>query len=92
MILDDLRGSHLGQFPQDGENGQNVAFFHNFWSSAVTKWFDRLNFSQLFWRDFAGLILKIFVKKNDFFGLVILAVLPPKQQLLAYFVVGLQPY
>ena len=28
---------HMGQFPQDGENGQNVAFF---WSSAVTKRFD----------------------------------------------------
>ena len=27
----------MGQFPQDKENGQNVAFFHNFWSSAVTK-------------------------------------------------------
>ena len=28
---------YMDQFPQDGENGQNVAFFHNFWSSAVTK-------------------------------------------------------
>ena len=33
----------MGQFPQDGENGQNVAF-PIFWSSAVTKWF----FFQLF--------------------------------------------
>ena len=38
----------MGQFPQDGENGQNVAFF----SSAVTKRFDFFNFSQLFWRYF----------------------------------------
>ena len=30
---------HLGQFPQEGENGQNVAFFI-FGSSAVTKRFD----------------------------------------------------
>ena len=35
----------MGQFLQDGENGQNVAFF---WSSAVTKQFDFFNFSQLF--------------------------------------------
>ena len=28
---------HMGQFLQDEENGQNVAFF---WSSAVTKQFD----------------------------------------------------
>ena len=26
----DLAHSHMGQFPQDGENGQNVAFFHFF--------------------------------------------------------------
>ena len=36
--------AHMGQIPQDGENGQNVAFFHFFWSSAVTKRFDFLNF------------------------------------------------
>ena len=34
--------THMGQIPQDGENGQNVAFFLFFWSSAVTK---RLFFS-----------------------------------------------
>ena len=43
-----LKNKHMGQIPQDRENGQNVAFFHNFWSSAVTKRFDRFNFSQLF--------------------------------------------
>ena len=42
----------MGQFPQDREDGQNVAFFNNFWSSAVTKRSDWFNFSQLFWRDF----------------------------------------
>ena len=31
-----------------------------FWTSAVTKWFDFFNFSQLFWRDFAHGILKVF--------------------------------
>ena len=31
---------HIGQFPQDGENGQNVAFCSFFWSSTVTKRFD----------------------------------------------------
>ena len=30
----------MGQFPQDGENGQNVAFCSFFWSSTVTKRFD----------------------------------------------------
>ena len=49
---------HMGQFPQDGENGQNVAFFIFFWSSAVTKRFDFFNFSQLFWKDFDRGILK----------------------------------
>ena len=38
----------MGQFPQDGENGPNVAFF---WSSAVTERFDFFNFSQLFGID-----------------------------------------
>ena len=51
---------HMGQFPQDRENGQNVAFFYFLWSSAVTKRFDFFNFSQLFWTDFARGILKIF--------------------------------
>ena len=37
--------THMAQLPQDGENGQNVAFFC---SSAVTKRFDFFNFSQLF--------------------------------------------
>ena len=49
----------MAQFLQDGENGQNVALFLFFWSSAVTKRFDFLDFSQLFWRDFARGILKI---------------------------------
>ena len=42
---DELAAIHMGQFLQDRENGQNVAFF---WSSAVTKRFDFLSFSQLF--------------------------------------------
>ena len=33
----------MGQFPQDGENGQNVAFFLSFWSSAVTKRFEKIS-------------------------------------------------
>ena len=37
----------MGQFPQDKENGQNVAFFHNFWSSAVTKPDEMAPFFQL---------------------------------------------
>ena len=40
--------THMGQFPQDGENGQNLAFIYLFWSSAVTKRFDFFNFSQLY--------------------------------------------
>ena len=48
----------MGQFRQDGENGQNVALFYFFWSSAVTKRFDFFNFSQLFWRGFTHCILK----------------------------------
>ena len=51
---------HMGQFSQDGENGQNVAFFLFFWSSTVTKRFDFFNFSQLFWRDFVCNSLKMF--------------------------------
>ena len=35
----------MRQIPQDGENGQNVAFLFIFWSSTVTKRFD---FFQLF--------------------------------------------
>ena len=34
----------MGQFPQYGENCQNVAFFSFFWSPAVTKEFDFLTF------------------------------------------------
>ena len=37
--------THMGQFPQDGENGQNVTFLHYFCCSAVIKRFD---FCQLF--------------------------------------------
>ena len=44
--------THMGQIPQDGENGQNVAFFLFFWSSAVSKRLFFFNFCQLFWRDF----------------------------------------
>ena len=47
--------AYMGQFPQDGENGQIVAFFYFFWSSAVTKRFDFFDFSQL-----SGYILKMF--------------------------------
>ena len=38
---------HMGQIPQVGENGQNVALFLFFWSFAVTKQFDFFNFSQV---------------------------------------------
>ena len=48
----------MGQIPQDGENGQNVAFFLFFWSSAVTKRFNFFNFCQLFWTDFVRLDAK----------------------------------
>ena len=41
----------MGQIPQDGEDGQNVAFF---WSSAVTKRFDFLNFSTVLKRFWPG--------------------------------------
>ena len=51
----------MGQFPQDRENGQNVAFFLFFWSSSVTKRFDFFNSSQLFWGDFVRYNLKMFV-------------------------------
>ena len=58
----------MGQFLQDEENGQNVAFF---WSSAVTKQFDFFNFPQLFWRDFHS--------KDDF--VLALAHLEPELEL-----------
>ena len=41
----EFTGAHMGQFPQDGENGQNMAFFKKKLSSAVTKQFDNFNFS-----------------------------------------------
>ena len=40
--------------------GKMVKMWHFFCSSAVTKRFDLFNFSQLFWRDFARCILKMF--------------------------------
>ena len=46
----------LFPFPQDGENGR----WHFFRCSAVAKWFDFFNFSQLFWRDFDRGIPKMF--------------------------------
>ena len=36
--------SYMRQIPQDGENGQSVAFLFIFWSSTVTKRFDFFNF------------------------------------------------
>ena len=49
-VWDELR---MGQIPQDGENGQNVAFFYFLELCCdQTVWFFIFNFSQLFWRDF----------------------------------------
>ena len=50
---------YMGHFPQDGKNEQNVSFFSFFWSFTVTKRFDFLKFSQLFWRDYVRCSLKI---------------------------------
>ena len=49
----------MGQFLQDRENGQNVAFLFIFWSSAVTKRFDFFDFSQLFWRDYKNVFVLV---------------------------------
>ena len=57
---------HMGQFLQDGKNEQTLSKKKFFWSSTVTKRFDRFNFSQLFWRDFALWISKYFLKKLFF--------------------------
>ena len=64
----------MGQFPQDGENGQNVAVSIYFWSSAVIK---LLDFFQLF-----STILKRFcpLHSKSVFVLV-LAHLEPKLEL-----------
>ena len=43
--------THMGQIPQDGENGKMWHFFLFFWSSAVTTRFDFFYFSQLYWRN-----------------------------------------
>ena len=40
---DELAAIHMGQFLQDRENGQNVAFFGN---SALTKRFEFFNLFQ----------------------------------------------
>ena len=64
---------HMGQFPQDGENGQNVAFFYFLGGFAVTKWF----VFQLF-----STVLKTFCPldfKNVF--VLVLAHLEPKLEL-----------
>ena len=42
-VEDERAAIHMGQFLQDGENGQNVAFF---WNSALTKQFEFFNLSQ----------------------------------------------
>ena len=67
----------MDQFPQDGGNGQNVAFFS---SSAVTKWFDFFNFSQL------STVLKRFCpldSKNVF--VLVLAHIEPELELRKIF-------
>ena len=51
--------TYMGHFPQDGENEQNLSDFFCFWSFTVTKRFDFLKFSQLFWRDYVRWSLKI---------------------------------
>ena len=48
----------MGQIPQDGENGQNVAFL--IFSSGVTKWFDFL-FSTVLKRFCPGNSNNVFV-------------------------------
>ena len=47
---DFIQPVHMGQIPQDRENGQNAAFFISFWL-----WLNGLiffTFSQMLWRDF----------------------------------------
>ena len=74
------------------ENGQIMAFFHNFWSSAVMKRFDFFNFCQLFWRDFVQGIQKIFLKKTLIFLICNLDRFYPQSAVFfGYFEVGLQP-
>ena len=61
--------AHMGHFPQDGENEQNLSFFFYFWSFTVTKRFDFFKFSQLFWRDYVRCSLKILsFTLQKFFG------------------------
>ena len=67
----------MGPFPQDGENGQNVAFL--IFSSGVTKWFDFL-FSTVLKR-FCPLY-----SKNVF--VLVLAHLDPKLELFEVDVIG----
>ena len=73
---------HMGQFLHDGKNEQTLSKKNIFWSSTVTKRFDRFNFSQLFWRDFALWISKYFLKKLFFsFFRQILLIFPVLQKL-----------
>ena len=49
-----------GSISPGRRKGSKCGISFIFWSSAVTKVFDFFNFSQLFWRDFAHWILKMF--------------------------------
>ena len=56
------RDAHKGQFPQDGENGQNVSFSFIFFSDAVTKQFDFFHlFSTVLKRLWPGHANNVFV-------------------------------
>ena len=57
--FDTIEFSHMGHFPQDRENEQNLSEFFCFWSFTVTKRFDLFKFSQLFWRDYVRWSLQI---------------------------------
>ena len=66
-----LHCAHMGQFLQDRENGQNVAFF---WNSALTKQFEFFNLSQFLRRHMPVRFKNVFV--------LVLAHLEPELELL----------
>ena len=85
--------THMGQIPQDGENGQNVAFFLFFlklYCDQTVRFFQLLStvlkrFCPLDAKNVSVLVLANFV------DLAIFTVFTPNWRFLALFEVGIEP-
>ena len=80
----------MGQIPQDGENGQNVAFFFKLCCDQTVRFFQLLStvlkrFCPLDAKNVSVLVLA------NFFDLAIFTVVTPNWRFLALFEVGIEP-